>query len=85
MRELSFKYCPICNGELEIGKIESRSRSGVYYSDKITEEIKVHPVKKFLRKPDKTFIVGYKAGYCQRCGRIFPECYVRGEYNLIDG
>ncbi|MDE6834877.1 MAG: hypothetical protein K2J39_11640 [Ruminococcus sp.] len=76
MSELRFKYCPICNGELESGKIELRSRSGVYLSDKITEEIKGHPIKKFLRKPDKTFIVKYKAGYCQRCGRIFPECYI---------
>lgn len=91
MSKLSFRYCPVCSGELETGKVAfPPSRNifieGAYYSDKITEEIEGQFLKEILREPDKTFSLeqeaGNSAGYCQRCGRIFAEFDVIG--SLID-
>lgn len=87
MGNLNFKYCPICSGDLEIGKARFPNSIGRYYSDKITEELDGHSFKKLLRKPDKVFIkdwgAGNPVGYCEKCGKIFAEFDVRGEYNLI--
>lgn len=89
MSRLNFRYCPVCGGELETGKIafpSSYQISGSYYSDKITKELDGHPVKKMLRSPDKTFSLEWgadnPAGYCRKCGRIFAEFDVIG--SLID-
>lgn len=92
MSELSFRYCPVCDGELETGKVAfppSRqlfSNDGAYYSDEITEELDGQLLKQMLRKPDKTFSLEQgaenPAGYCRKCGRIFSEFYVIG--SLID-
>lgn len=87
MNKLSFRYCPICAGELDTGKAKFPSPHsildliesiGKYYSNKITEELDGHPVKSLLRTCDKEFIVktlGEKipAGYCKECNRIFAE------------
>lgn len=87
MSNLSFKYCPVCSEELDTGKARFPNSMRRYYSDKITEELDGHSFKKLLRKPDKVFIkdwgAGNPVGYCQKCGKIFAEFDVRGEYNLI--
>lgn len=91
MNSISFRYCPVCGGELETGKLvfpPSRAifAEGAYYSDKIIKELDGHPVKKMLRGPDKIFSLergaDNSAGYCRKCGRIFAEFDVIG--SLID-
>lgn len=92
MNGTSFKYCPICNEELETGKAHfpvSRTilfDHGRYYSDEITEELDGHPIKKFFRKNDKSFdsVGSNPSGYCPKCAKIFVEFNVIGEYGLID-
>ena len=97
MNQLNFKYCPVCGEELDTGKIKFPSPysfldigHGWYYSDKISEKYEGHPVKKLFGTYDKEFYVqnwgkraGDSAGYCQKCGKIFAEFDVIGEYNLI--
>ena len=88
MSNISFRYCPICNGELETGKVAFPPSRPIfmnecsYYSDEITEELDGQFIKQMLRKPDKTFILEHgaknPAGYCRKCGRIFAEFDVIG-------
>ncbi|MDE6036064.1 MAG: hypothetical protein K2G36_09175 [Ruminococcus sp.] len=78
---LSFKYCPICSGELETGKIKFPAplsildvieSEGKYYSDKNSG--------KLFKKSDKHFSIqtdNQPAGYCQKCNRIFTEFEVK--------
>lgn len=87
MAELSFRYCPICSGELDTGKVKFPAPNsilnlveaeGKYYSDKMTEELDGHPVKKLFKTYDKLFNVqtwgvNNPAGYCKECNRIFAE------------
>lgn len=96
MKRLSFRYCPVCGGELDTGyakfpepygifdKIEAH---GLYYSDKTTGEFYGHPIKNFFRTSGKAFIahtLGEKnpAGYCEKCNRIFAEFYTIGGETL---
>lgn len=97
MNGLSFRYCPVCSRELDTGyaefpepygifdKIES---DGQYYSDKTAGKFYGHPIKNLFRTPDKVFTAhtsGEKnpSGYCEKCGKIFAEFNVRGEYNML--
>ena len=87
MSKISFKYCPICNKELDTGKIKFPApysifdvieSTGKYYSDKTTEELDGHPVRKIFQTYDKLFIVKAlgeenRAGYCKNCNKIFAE------------
>lgn len=92
MSKISFKYCPICSEELEMGKAHfpvSRTilfEHGRYYSDEITEELDGQPIKKFFRKSDKSFdsVGSNPSGYCPKCAKIFVEFNIIGEYGLID-
>ncbi|MDE5834068.1 MAG: hypothetical protein K2H26_00950, partial [Ruminococcus sp.] len=88
MSNISFRYCPVCSGELETGKVafppsrQMFNNEGAYYSDEITEELDGQFIKQILRKPDKKFSLEQgaenPAGYCRKCGRIFSEFYVIG-------
>lgn len=87
MSELSFKYCPVCGGELETGKIKFYSphatvdrfdARGKYYSDETSEKYEGHPIRKLFKKYDKSFSIqawgaDNPAGYCKECNRIFAE------------
>lgn len=87
MNKIDFKYCPICSGELDTGKIkfpaphaitEWIEAEGKYYSDKTAEEYEGHPIRKLFNIYDKEFTVqtfgaNNPAGYCKNCGKIFAE------------
>ncbi|MDE5558798.1 MAG: hypothetical protein K2J32_14120 [Ruminococcus sp.] len=81
MSKLSFRYCPVCGGELDTGYakfpqpygiFDKIQATGLYYSDKTT-------VKAFI-----AHTLGEKnpAGYCEKCNRIFAEFYVIGGETL---
>lgn len=87
MSNINFKYCPICGGDLETGKVkfpaphsilELVDAQGKYYSDEISEKYEGHSIKKLFKTYDKLFTVqtweaDNPAGYCKECNRIFAE------------
>lgn len=58
MDKLSFRYCPICGEELDIGEMRLLERNSVFDSEFFLIQVKEknHP-----------------AGYCENCNRIFAE------------
>ena len=95
MSNLSFKYCPVCGGELESGKITLPSEHSLsltqyvdWYSDKKIENSKGHILKNALRVYEKRtavskFGANIPSGYCEKCDRIFAEFDIREKYNPI--
>lgn len=90
MGDLSFKFCPVCGGELQSGKLRVPSERTVYsmqycswYSEKDMNWMNEHPLKAAFvnRQPIKT-VVSKKpcipSGYCSNCNKIFAELEIRG-------
>lgn len=87
MEKISFKYCPVCGGELNFGTarfpspyslIDLIAAEAQFYSDKTAEAYEKHPIKKLFQMNDKSFSVrwgnkGNPAGFCEKCNRIFVE------------
>lgn len=96
MNGISFKYCPICGGDLEIGKMQIPSDRTIYlteyvwwYSDKNKKNSQSYfPKNLFSNKYDKRTAVRkipcIPAGYCEKCDRIFAEFEIRDWNNPID-
>ncbi|MBO5104816.1 MAG: hypothetical protein J6B74_07140 [Ruminococcus sp.] len=96
MSELSFRYCPICGGELESGKILlppehslSLTQYVEWYSNEKIERNKWHISRGLLavaydkRTAIKKSGANVPAGYCEKCDRIFAEFDIREKYNPI--
>ena len=95
MSELSFKYCPVCGGELEYGKISVPPPRGLvghiwFYSKEALEyRNKSRLRKEFLSNCSKaTYFSPLKqpciqAGYCEKCDKILAEIEMREKYNPI--
>lgn len=92
MSNLNFKYCPICGGELETGKMAIPPEHGLsfiqyvgWYSDETIENDKGHILKSAYDKRTvvKKFGANIPAGYCEKCDRIFAELDIREKNNPI--
>ncbi len=92
MSNLNFKYCPICDGELETGKMHIPPENSLsfiqyveWYSDKTIENDKGHILKSAYDKRTAVKKSGaiIPAGYCEKCDRIFAELDIREKYNPI--
>ena len=96
MSELSFRYCPICGGELESGKILLPSEHSLsltqyveWYSNEKIERNKGRISRGLLtvaydkRTAVKKSDANVPAGYCQKCDRFFAEFDIREKYNPI--
>ena len=88
MSELGFRNCPVCDGELDTGKVKFPEPHAItkqyeaevkFYSDKTSKKYEKHPVKKLFQRYDKSFTIQTfgreenPAGYCRECNRIFLE------------
>ena len=85
MEKISFKYCSVCGGELDTGKVKFPSFRSIFdseaefYSDKTSETNEKHSKKKLFQTCDKSFTIqtwgveNNSAGYCSKCNRIFLE------------
>lgn len=88
MSELGFRNCPVCDGELDTGKVKFPAPHSItewfeaeakFYSDKASETYDNHPVKKLFQSYDKSFTIqtfgreDNPAGYCRECNRILLE------------
>lgn len=84
MNGLNFRFCPICSGKLESGKLmipDGRSVAEYvwWYSEKnvfvkrLNECVglfRIVPAEYYKKTTDKLNI---PAGYCKKCDRIFAE------------
>lgn len=92
MSELSFKYCPVCGGELVTGKIALPAEHSLsfiqyvnWYSDETVEYNESHILKNAYGKRTAVKKAGaiVPSGYCEKCDRIFAEFEIREKYNPI--
>lgn len=96
MKNLNFKYCPVCGAELVTGKIRlpfGREMSSTQYvewfSDRKIESNKGHILKGLFtvvcdkRTAVKKSGANVPSGYCENCDRIFAEFDIREKYNPI--